>query len=478
MAAGMPSTRPPATAPERHSDTVHRRSDVDGASPTVSSAIRTRDASRPYAGHMTDAALIGPVAPPDLHVMTYNIRRRAPPRPAGQSRPVGHRAGRSSDASSPPSSRRSSACRRRLPTRSTFVARRPRPALPLGRARSQSIRPRRALPDLLRCRAAGAHRVAAARPVGDAGAWPGRDRGATSTRRVVVSADVHRSRDRGTAARIEHPFRSPLVAVEARIRATYIVRRSRGRGVAAEPDAAIVVAGDFNADVDSAVYRRLTAERRAPGRVGGGGRAPDAAVGHLLELPAPPAGRQAHRPHPRRARGRRASARASTRCGSTAAAASDHEPVQAVLRSRRSAARRRPSSLLRMMRGVPAAPEGVAEVVADALRVLAAVSHRRRRRRMGPALGAEPRRSCVGAMLVPRAAGPPTGVRHRVRHRGHSLPPGAACSGSTSRRAGGTFRSHFLTNGLYAALLLHRARAARRPRRTRDGSRIRCSRPP
>lgn len=37
----------------------------------------------PYAGQMTDAALIGPVDPPDLHVMTYNIRRRmahVPPR--------------------------------------------------------------------------------------------------------------------------------------------------------------------------------------------------------------------------------------------------------------------------------------------------------------------------------------------------------------------------------------------------------------
>jgi endonuclease/exonuclease/phosphatase family metal-dependent hydrolase len=30
----------------------------------------------PYADYMTDAAMIGPVAPPELHVMTYNIRRR------------------------------------------------------------------------------------------------------------------------------------------------------------------------------------------------------------------------------------------------------------------------------------------------------------------------------------------------------------------------------------------------------------------
>jgi endonuclease/exonuclease/phosphatase family metal-dependent hydrolase len=30
----------------------------------------------PYADHMTDGALIGPAEPPDLHVMTYNIRRR------------------------------------------------------------------------------------------------------------------------------------------------------------------------------------------------------------------------------------------------------------------------------------------------------------------------------------------------------------------------------------------------------------------
>ena len=27
---------------------------------------------------MTDVALIGPVAPPELHVMTFNIRRRVP----------------------------------------------------------------------------------------------------------------------------------------------------------------------------------------------------------------------------------------------------------------------------------------------------------------------------------------------------------------------------------------------------------------
>jgi len=31
----------------------------------------------PYAEQMDDAALIGPVGPPELHVMTYNIRRRA-----------------------------------------------------------------------------------------------------------------------------------------------------------------------------------------------------------------------------------------------------------------------------------------------------------------------------------------------------------------------------------------------------------------
>lgn len=33
-------------------------------------------ATTPYAGQMTDAALIGPVDPPDLHVMSYNIRWR------------------------------------------------------------------------------------------------------------------------------------------------------------------------------------------------------------------------------------------------------------------------------------------------------------------------------------------------------------------------------------------------------------------
>ena len=33
---------------------------------------------RAYAGRMTDAALIGRVTAPDLHVMTYNVRRRVP----------------------------------------------------------------------------------------------------------------------------------------------------------------------------------------------------------------------------------------------------------------------------------------------------------------------------------------------------------------------------------------------------------------
>ena len=42
----------------------------------VTSPQRTTTPASPYADSMTDAALIGPVDPPDLHVMTYNIRRR------------------------------------------------------------------------------------------------------------------------------------------------------------------------------------------------------------------------------------------------------------------------------------------------------------------------------------------------------------------------------------------------------------------
>ncbi|WP_411720285.1 endonuclease/exonuclease/phosphatase family protein [Mycetocola sp.] len=42
----------------------------------MKSPQREAVSASPYAGPMTDAAMIGPVEPPGLHVMTYNIRRR------------------------------------------------------------------------------------------------------------------------------------------------------------------------------------------------------------------------------------------------------------------------------------------------------------------------------------------------------------------------------------------------------------------
>lgn len=47
---------------------------------------RVAPGDRAYAGRMTDAAIIGPVTAPDVHVMTYNIRRRGVNRPGSPDR--------------------------------------------------------------------------------------------------------------------------------------------------------------------------------------------------------------------------------------------------------------------------------------------------------------------------------------------------------------------------------------------------------
>ncbi|POH66598.1 hydrolase [Cryobacterium zongtaii] len=205
---------------------------------------------------MTDAALIGAVSAPDLHVMTYNIRRRVP------------------------TLRRGSADRwdnRKLLLKRLLVAEQP-----------TLLGAQEALVDQV-------HFVATA--LGPHYRWVGRGRHATGrdehnpifydsrrlqltawqqralsatphvhgsrswgnlTSRVVVSADFT---DLATGARLlafnthfDHlSWRSRLTS------AAFIITLVNSAH-AAEPDAVIVVTGDLNATVDSAVYRRLTGE--------------------------------------------------------------------------------------------------------------------------------------------------------------------------------------------------------------------------
>jgi endonuclease/exonuclease/phosphatase family metal-dependent hydrolase len=205
---------------------------------------------------MTDAALIGPVAAPDLHVMTFNIRRRVfNLRPGSPDR---------------------WATRRHLIERILVTE---QPTL-LG--------VQEALTDQVRfvADALGPHykRIGRGRdPSGDGEhcsifydsrrliltGWTQHALSATPehhgsrtwgnlTRRVVVSASLT---DVVTGAR--------LFAVNTHL--DHISRRSRLESVrfilnlaqaarTVEPEVAIIVTGDFNADQESAVYRRLVAE--------------------------------------------------------------------------------------------------------------------------------------------------------------------------------------------------------------------------
>lgn len=205
---------------------------------------------------MTDAALIGPVAAPDLHVMTFNIRRRV-----SKLRP-----------GSPD----------RWATRKGLVQR------ILAAEQPTLLGVQEALTDQVRvvADALGPHyqRIGRGRNPSGHGehcpifydsrrltltAWQqhalsetpehlGSRSWGNLTRRIVVSATFT---DVATGAR--------LFAVNTHL--DHLSRRSRLESVqfilnlaeaarAVEPDVAIIVTGDFNADQDSAVYRQLTAE--------------------------------------------------------------------------------------------------------------------------------------------------------------------------------------------------------------------------
>ena len=274
---------------------------------------------------MTDAALIGPVSEPDVHVMTFNVRRRISALPGSPDRWDG----------------REPLVRRLLRTEQ---------------------------PTLLGVQEALADQVdAMADALGPRYRWVGRGRSATGTdercaifydadrleltewrqralsatpdipgsrsfgnrtRRIVVSAEFT---DAATGARLL-AFNTHLdhLSWRSRLASAAMILDLVQHAESAEPDAAVVVTGDLNADADSAVCRRLTA-------TGVLRDAWDAASERLT----PEWGTFSNYRPPRPGRridlilvGRRVDV---LRAGVNAArfagrAASDHEPMQAVLR--------------------------------------------------------------------------------------------------------------------------------------------------
>ena len=203
---------------------------------------------------MTDPTLIGPADAPDLHVMSYNIRRR-----------FRHLRSGSPDrwATRKPLVRRILAAERptllgvqeALADQAEFVADALGPHYRwVGHGRSTSGQDE-ACPLFYDARrlelTAWRQHALSATPE-----QPGSRSWGNLTPRIVVSADFT---DTATGARLL-AFNTHLDHLSWRSRlhsATFLLELvSAAR--AAEPDAAIVVTGDINTKVDSAVYRRLT----------------------------------------------------------------------------------------------------------------------------------------------------------------------------------------------------------------------------
>jgi endonuclease/exonuclease/phosphatase family metal-dependent hydrolase len=276
---------------------------------------------------MTDAALVGAVAAPDLHVMTYNIRRRMPTlRPDSPDR----------WATREPLLRRLLAAEQpallgvqeALADQVDVVVDALGPHyrwVGLGRMADGSDERCPIFYDSRRLELTDWRQWAlSATPE-----TPGSRSWGNLVRRVVVSADFT---DTATGARVL-AFNTHFdhLSWRSRLRsATFLLDRVR-MARAAEPAAAIVVTGDFNATADSAVYRRLTTE----------GELRDAWTTAIEQL-TPQWGTISHY-RPRRRGGARidfvlvGGGFEVRSVGINAArfdgrATSDHEPVQAVLR--------------------------------------------------------------------------------------------------------------------------------------------------
>lgn len=205
---------------------------------------------------MTDAALVGAVSPPDLHVMTYNIRRRLPTlRPDSPDRWDNRKPllRRLLVAEQPTLLGAQEA----LPDQVDFMAAALGPAYRwVGHGREAGGRDERnpIFYDSRRLELTDWRQWAlSATPEA-----PGSRSWGNLVRRVVVSADFT---DLATGGRLL-AFNTHFdhIAWRSRLKsATFLLDRVR-MARAAEPAATVLVTGDFNAGADSAVYRRLTTE--------------------------------------------------------------------------------------------------------------------------------------------------------------------------------------------------------------------------
>jgi endonuclease/exonuclease/phosphatase family metal-dependent hydrolase len=205
---------------------------------------------------MTDVALIGPVTAPDVHVMTFNVRRRTPTlRPGSPDRwdtrkPLVRRILRAEQPTllgvQEALADQVDAVEHALGSRYRWIGH--------GRNASGSDERCAIFYDAERLELTGwRQRALSATPD-----MPGSRSFGNLTRRVLVSAEFT---DVANGARL-HAFNTHLdhLSWRSRLASAAMILDLVQRAASAEPDAAIVVTGDFNADVDSAVYRRLTSE--------------------------------------------------------------------------------------------------------------------------------------------------------------------------------------------------------------------------
>ena len=276
---------------------------------------------------MTDAALIGPVTAPDLHVMTYNIRRRvAGNRPGSPDRWAVRKAlvERLLTAEQPTLL----GVQEALEGQAEFVADTLGPRYRwVGHGRDPSGRGEKCpiYYDTERLELTGWRQ----RALSSTPEHHGSRSWGNVTRRILVSAEFT---DIDTGARLL-AFNTHLDHLSARSRlhsAHMIVRLARA-ALAAEPDTALVVMGDFNTDERSAAHQALTE--------GGALRdAWQAAHEQVTQLFGTFSNYRSPRPGGRRIDHILVGGAVETiRVGINAArfdgrAASDHEPVQAVLR--------------------------------------------------------------------------------------------------------------------------------------------------
>jgi endonuclease/exonuclease/phosphatase family metal-dependent hydrolase len=202
---------------------------------------------------LANAALVGAVPAPDLHVMTYNIRRRLPALPHSPDRWDTRKQLLRTllEAEQPTLLGAQEALADQVDFVGGILGAHYR-WVGTGRQADGSDESNPIFYDTRRLDLTGWRQWA----LSETPEMPGSRSWGNMVRRVVVSADFT---DIATNARLL-AFNTHFdhLSWRSRLRsASFLLDRIR-LARAAEPDAAVVVTGDFNANADSAVYRRLT----------------------------------------------------------------------------------------------------------------------------------------------------------------------------------------------------------------------------